>query len=129
MKFNKNILTSTLIGSMLIPTMLFAQSGFRTESDLLGEKQIPNSAYYGVQTQRALENFQISGQTTMDYPELVDAFVLVKLAAIRANYDSGALPKYVLDAVEKRVRKCLQENIMISLWLTYIRVVPVLLQI
>ena len=67
----------------------------------LGEKQIPNDAYYGVQTLRALENFQISGVTTKDYPELVNAFVLVKLAAIRANYESGALPKYVLDAVEK----------------------------
>lgn len=107
MKFNKNIIAYALIGSMLIPTMLFAQSGYRTESDLLGEKQIPNSAYYGVQTMRALENFQISGQTTMDYPELVDAFVLVKLAAIQANYDSGALPKYVLDAVEKACKEVL----------------------
>jgi aspartate ammonia-lyase len=56
---------------------------------------------------RALENFQISGQTTKDYPELVNAFVLVKLAAVKANYDSGALPKYVLDAVEKACKEVL----------------------
>ena len=49
------------------------------------------NAYYGVQTSRALENFQISGITTKDYPELVNAFVLVKLAAVRANSESGAI--------------------------------------
>ena len=41
----------------------FAQNT-RTEKDLLGEKQIPDDAYYGVQTARALENFQVSGVTT-----------------------------------------------------------------
>ena len=35
--------------------------GFRTEHDLLGSKRVPASAYYGVQTLRALENFRISG--------------------------------------------------------------------
>ena len=74
---------------------------------MLGEKQIPNDAYYGVQTLRAVENFPISGVTTKDYPELVDAFVLVKLAAAKANFDSGALPKYVLDAVEKACKEVL----------------------
>ncbi|MCU0365321.1 MAG: aspartate ammonia-lyase [Ignavibacteriaceae bacterium] len=97
----KKIFVIVIIGLLFLPVILFAQEGFRTEHDLLGEKQIPNDAYYGVQTMRALENFQISGQTTKDYPELVNAFVLVKLAAARANYESGALPKYVLDAVEK----------------------------
>lgn len=82
-------------------------SGTRTEKDLLGEKQIPNDAYYGVQTARALENFQISGVTTKDYPELVNAFVLVKLAAIRANHDDGAIPDSVLTAVEKACQEVL----------------------
>jgi aspartate ammonia-lyase len=98
---------SIVFGLMFLPSLLFGQEGYRTESDLLGEKQIPNDAYYGVQTLRAVENFQISGQTTKDYPELVDAFVLVKLAATKANYDSGALPKYVLDAVEKASKEVL----------------------
>lgn len=104
----KKIFLSVIVGLMFLPAILFAQdSGFRIEHDLLGDKQIPNDAYYGVQTMRALENFQISGQTTKDYPELVNAFVLVKLAAVKANYDSGALPKYVLDAVEKACKEVL----------------------
>jgi aspartate ammonia-lyase len=107
--FLKNkLFVSVIIGFMFLPSILFSQDGgYRIEKDLLGEKQIPNDAYYGVQTLRALENFQISGQTTKDYPEFVNAFVLVKLAAARANYDSGALPKYVLDAVEKACKEVL----------------------
>jgi aspartate ammonia-lyase len=101
MLLKNNLFVSVIVVLFLLPSFVFAQEGFRTEKDLLGEKQIPNDAYYGVQTLRALENFQISGVTTKDYPELVNAFVIVKLAAIRANYESGALPKYVLDAVEK----------------------------
>jgi aspartate ammonia-lyase len=101
------IYLSFIFNLLLFTSPIFSQEGFRIEKDLLGEKQIPNSAYYGVQTLRALENFQISGQTTKDYPELVNAFVLVKLAAARANYESGALPKYVLDAVEKACKEVL----------------------
>ena len=101
MLFKNKLFISIIVGLMFLPSVLIGQEGFRVEKDLLGEKQIPNDAYYGVQTLRALENFQISGVTTKDYPELVNAFVLVKLAAHRANYESGALPKYVLDAVEK----------------------------
>ncbi|HZY02041.1 MAG TPA: lyase family protein, partial [Anaeromyxobacteraceae bacterium] len=78
-----------------------AKGKTRTEHDLLGEKQIPAEAYYGVQTARALENFQISGTTLRDYPELVKALALVKLAAARANADVGALPKQKLEAIEK----------------------------
>ncbi len=107
MKLNYKIILTVIIGVMILPSFLLGQEGYRTESDLLGEKQIPNNAYYGVQTLRAIENFQISGQTTKDYPELVDAFVLVKLAAAKANYESGALPKYVLDAVEKACNEVL----------------------
>ena len=58
----------------------FAQAT-RTEKDLLGEKQIPNDAYYGVQTARALENFQVSGIPTKFYPDYVRAYAIVKLAA------------------------------------------------
>mgnify|MGYP003574866318 FL=1 len=73
----------------------------RTEKDLLGEKQIPANAYYGVQTARALENFQISGMTTQFYPDYVRAFAMVKLAAARANADVGRLKKDRLAAIEK----------------------------
>ena len=73
----------------------------RTEKDLLGEKQIPASAYYGVQTARALENFQISGIPINHYPGFVEAWAIVKLAAARANTEVGAMKKETLDAIEK----------------------------
>src|ERR1044071_9849943 len=73
----------------------------RTEKDLLGEKQIPIDAYYGVQTLRALENFQVSGVTTNFYPDYVRAYAMVKLAAARANADVGRLSKEKLVAIEK----------------------------
>jgi len=73
----------------------------RTEKDLLGEKQIPSDAYYGVQTARALENFQISGVTINQYPEFVEAWAIVKLAAARANTAVGAMKPERLAAIEK----------------------------
>jgi aspartate ammonia-lyase len=87
----------TLIG--LWSTTLYAQT--RTEKDLLGEKQIPADAYYGVQTARALENFQVSGVPTNFYPDYVKAYAMVKLAAARANADVGRMKKERLDAIEK----------------------------
>ena len=75
--------------------------GTRTEKDLLGEKQIPNNAYYGVQTARALENFQVSGVTTRFYPDYVRAYAMVKMAAARANTDIGRMSKEKLAAIEK----------------------------
>jgi aspartate ammonia-lyase len=73
----------------------------RTEKDLLGEKQVPANAYYGVQTQRALENFQLSGVPINHYPGFIEGYVIVKLAAARANADVGAMKKDRLDAIEK----------------------------
>ncbi len=73
----------------------------RTEKDLLGEKQIPADAYYGVQTLRALENFQISGVKTNFYPDYVKAYAIVKLAAARANTEVGRMKKDRMDAIEK----------------------------
>src|SRR6476620_8441824 len=75
--------------------------GTRTEKDLLGEKQIPNDAYYGVQTARALENFQVSGVPTKFYPDYVKAYAIVKLAAARANTDIGRMSKEKLAMIEK----------------------------
>src|SRR4029078_976992 len=75
----------------------------RTEKDLLGEKAIPANAYYGVQTMRALENFQISGIPINRYPEFIEAWAIVKLAAARANTDVGAMNKETLAAIEKAV--------------------------
>jgi len=73
----------------------------RTEHDLLGDKEIPFDAYYGVQTMRALENFQVSGVKTNFYPDYVRAYAMVKMAAARANTDVGRMPKEKLVAIEK----------------------------
>lgn len=73
----------------------------RQEKDLLGTKELPNSAYYGVQTARALENFTISNQHTFDFPDYVRAFAMVKLAAARANAEVGRLSIEKLAAIEK----------------------------
>jgi aspartate ammonia-lyase len=73
----------------------------RTEHDLLGEKQVPADAYYGVQTARALENFQISGTLINQYPGFVEAWAMVKLAAARANTQVGAMKPERLAAIQK----------------------------
>ena len=78
-----------------------AAPGTRIEKDLLGEKAIPADAYYGVQTARALENFQISGVLTNHYPGYFEAWAIVKLAAARANTDVGAMKKEKLALIEK----------------------------
>src|SRR5271154_2419255 len=63
----------------------------RIEKDLLGEKEIPGNAYYGVQTARALENFQLSGVEINRPPGFVEAWALVRRAAAKANTDVGAM--------------------------------------
>jgi aspartate ammonia-lyase len=79
----------------------------RTEKDLLGEREIPADAYYGVQTARALENFRISGVRINHYPGFVEAWAIVKLAAARANTDVGAMKKETLAAIEKAAKAVL----------------------
>ena len=62
---------------------------YRVERDTMGEVRLPKEAYYGAQTQRAVENFPISGQTAP--PELIHALGLVKWCAARVNRDLGRL--------------------------------------
>ena len=78
-----------------------ATESMRMEHDLLGEKAVPASAYYGVQTARAVENFQISGRTLGDYPELIIGFAQTKMAAAMANTDVGKMDSKVRDAIVK----------------------------
>src|SRR6187397_1539524 len=86
---------------MLISFQFTQAQKTRTEHDLLGNKEIPFDAYYGVQTMRALENFQVSGVKTNFYPDYVRAYAMVKLAAARANTDVGRMKKEKLVAIEK----------------------------
>jgi len=85
-----------------------AAGNSRTEKDLLGEKQIPADAYYGVQTARALENFQLSGIEINHYPGFVEAWAIVKLAAAQANTDVGAMKPEKLAAITKACNAVLQ---------------------
>ena len=64
---------------------------YRVESDLLGELKVPVEAFYGVQTQRAIENFKISGQLLSSYPEFIRGLAFVKKAAAKTNYELGLL--------------------------------------
>ena len=72
----------------------------RIERDLLGELAVPAEAYYGIQTARALENFQISGVELRLYPNFIKALAIVKLAAARANYECGQFSREVLQGIE-----------------------------
>ena len=92
-----------------LPTSsITAQEKVRVEKDLLGQKEIPASAYYGVQTARALENFQISDIAINHYPGFVEAWAIVKLAAAQANTDVGAMKPEKLAAIEKASQAVIQ---------------------
>lgn len=71
----------------------------REEHDLLGYRNVPNQAYYGIQTMRAIENFNISGVSLNFYPVLIEALVMVKKAAAKANHELGLMDKEIADAI------------------------------
>ena len=76
-----------LLPLLMLISFQYAQAQqTRTEKDLLGEKQIPADAYYGVQTLRALENFQVSGVKTNFYPDYVRAYAMVKTGCCPCQY-------------------------------------------
>jgi len=65
--------------------------GARIEHDLLGEREVPADAYWGIHTLRAVENFPITGRSISEWPEFVRALALVKQAAARTNWELGLL--------------------------------------
>ncbi|MEU0944216.1 aspartate ammonia-lyase [Streptomyces canus] len=73
--------------------------GTRIEHDLVGDKEVPADAYYGVHTVRAVENFAITGATIAQFPDLITALAAVKQAAARANRDLGLLPSDIAQAI------------------------------
>ncbi|MGV3724664.1 MAG: lyase family protein, partial [Actinomycetota bacterium] len=70
---------------------------FRIERDTLGEVRVPSGALYGAQTQRAVENFPVSGRRA--HPALIRATAAIKKAAARTNRDLGRLPVAKADAI------------------------------
>ncbi len=73
----------------------------RPEHDLLGDREVPAEMYYGIQTLRALENFNMSGVSLNFYPDLINSLAMVKMAAAKANYDLGLLSKPVCEAISQ----------------------------
>ncbi len=74
---------------------------YRVEHDLLGERAVPDCAYYGIQTLRAVENFPITGIPISHFPNLIKALAMVKKAAARANNKLGLLEDDKAEAICK----------------------------
>ncbi len=77
----------------------------RIEHDLLGEREVPSSAYWGVHTLRALENFAISGERIGQYPALIHALASIKQAAAMANGELGLLDGPRVQAIVQACRE------------------------
>lgn len=84
-------------------TMTNPHTHFRVEEDLLGPRNVPSDAYYGIHTLRAIENFNLSTNTISDIPEFVRGMVFTKKAAAMANKELGVIPP---DIAEHIIRAC-----------------------
>ncbi len=71
----------------------------RTEHDLLGEKEVPVEALFGIQTLRCIENFDISRQLLSDYPQFTKALGIVKMGAVMANNELKLVSDEIKDAI------------------------------
>ncbi len=80
----------------------------RREHDLLGERDVPAESYFGIQTLRAMENFNITGVTLSFYPVLIESLAMVKLAAARANHELGLLEEPVFRAIEQACQEIIK---------------------
>jgi aspartate ammonia-lyase len=85
------------------------QDNYRIERDSMGERQIPASAYYGIQTLRAIENFPISGLKPL--ATYVDACILIKKAAAIANAKLGCIPQEISRVIVTAADEILQGNL------------------
>lgn len=80
----------------------------RTESDLIGAREIPAEALYGVQTLRGIENFVISKFHLSEYPLLIKGFAITKMAAAQANYQLGLITEKQKDAIMRACREIME---------------------
>ena len=87
------------------------QAVTRLEHDLIGERAVPASAYYGIHTLRALENFPITGTPISIYPDLIKALARIKQAAAMTNHELGLLDAVRCEAICKAC-----EEISTGLW-------------
>ena len=82
-----------------------SEQKFRVESDLLGELKIPAEAYYGVQTQRAINNYHISRKQMRSYHDFIIAIAYVKLAAVQTNHTLGVINDEISGAISQACRE------------------------
>src|SRR5690554_2579707 len=73
----------------------------RTEKDLLGEMEVPAHAYYGIQTCRVIDNFNISSARLKDYRSFIWGLGVVKMAAVKANHELGLLSDLLSESIIK----------------------------
>ncbi|GAC1418279.1 MAG: class II fumarate hydratase [Flavisolibacter sp.] len=74
---------------------------YRTEKDTMGEVKVPSEAYYGAQTQRSIDNFQIAQDINKMPKEIIEAFAYLKKAAALTNFEAGILSKEKLNLILK----------------------------
>ena len=84
----------------------------RTEHDLLGDREVPYEYYYGVQTLRALENFNISGITLSFFPDLVKSLAMVKMAAAKANHELNLMSDEVTNAIVQASQEIINNRLL-----------------
>src|SRR5438874_1297875 len=83
---------------------------YRIEKDTLGDVAVPADALWGAQTQRAVENYPVSG--LREHPAFIRAFVLLKKAAALANRELGALDPSLADAIATACDRILRDDSM-----------------
>ncbi|KAJ3328228.1 fumarase fum1 [Blyttiomyces sp. JEL0837] len=86
-------------------------AGFRIEKDTFGELQVPNDRYWGAQTQRSLQNFNIGGPTERMPEPVVKAFGVIKKAAAIVNVDDG-LDKKISEAIVKAADEVIEGKLL-----------------
>ncbi len=98
---------ATLVGR----GQMYLSGELRREKDLLGERDVPDRNYYGIQTLRAVENFPITGVRIGQYPHLVNGLAAVKEAAALANMELGLLDPEIGDAIVRAAREIRAGNL------------------
>lgn len=83
----------------------------RVEHDFLGEKLIPIDRYYGIQTSRAAENFQVTGFPISSFPKLIRAIAAIKKAAAETNRQLGLLTDNIADVISSACDEILQNQL------------------
>ena len=90
---------------------VYSSGRYRVEHDLLGDRNLSDHAYYGIQTLRAVENFAITGIPISHFPNLINALAMVKKAAAIANFRLTLLSGDITDAIVKACDEILEGNL------------------